>query len=173
MAESMSNGGPIEMVDGSTKKNCVPSAVSLGFRGRRKVHYSRFTWKGDNYCFSVHSKCSLRPGPVSMGPPASHGPGLDSCEAFSHSLTFSRHADTATLAPTGNFACNQRMQLDFYFDQLAPGVPACREACIGLPRYVSSGAAASELPSGSKTRPRGTRPARRCQSLKNPFFHVV
>ena len=96
----------------------------------------------------VDLKLPLRPGPVRMGPPTSHGPGLDSCQAFLHSLTFSRHADTPPLAPKGNFACNQRFQLNIYFDQRVPGVPACREACIGLPPYVSSGAAASDLPFG-------------------------
>ena len=105
-----------------------------------------------------------------MGPPASHGPGLDSCQALLHSLTVSRHADTLTYASEGSFACNQRMQLDFYFDQLAPGVPACREACIGLPRYVFSGAAASDGPWDSKTRPRGTHPDGRVPEPQKSVF---
>ena len=98
----------------------------------------------------MNSKLPLRPGPVSMGPPASHGPGLDSCQALLHSLTVSRHADTLTYAPEGNFACNQRVKVGIYFDQRAPGVPTCREACIGLRTHVSSGAAASDGPSGSQ-----------------------
>ena len=53
------------------------------------------------------------------------------------------------------------MKVTIYFDQRAPGVPTCREACIGLRTHVSSGAAASDGLSGSKTRPRGTRPVRR------------
>ena len=120
--------------------------------------------------FSVPGKCSLRPGPVSMGPPASHGPGLDFCQAFLHSLTVSRHADTPPLAPKGSFGCKQRIRFDIYFDQRVPGVPTCREACIGLPRYVSSGAAASDGPWDSKTRPRGTHPDGRVPEPQKSVF---